>query len=518
MSYNGSGTFNINTAGQPVVTGTSIDPTVFNNLTADLASGLSTAICKDGQTVVTANIPMASYKITGLGAATARTDAASLANIQDGTGVYVATVGGTADVITLTPSPAIAAYAAGQTFRFIAAGANTTNVTVNVSGLGAKALTKNGTTALIADDIAAGDMVECTYDGTRFILDAVNLSVSAFARTVLDDANAAAVRTTIGALGSSENAVGVAAGAITGAMLNNSVVNDLTTVTIASGDYVAIADVSDSNNKKKALVSDIMALASTIPPQGALWGMTLSNNGADATNDIDVAAGSCASTHATPSSVVLLNPGAMTKRLDASWAAGTNQGGLSSSLTIANTTYHVFAIRVGGVDDIGFDTSPVAANLIADHSATHYRRIGSILRESAAIVPFTQFADRFLRTTPVLDVSATNPGTSAVTRTVSIPTGIQCVAMVNAATAQSGTNSMVYLSPLSSTDSAPSATLAPLYSFFGSNVSTAQWGVGMFSILTNTSAQFRSRLSASDANTVLYIATLGWIDPLGRNA
>jgi hypothetical protein len=59
ISYNGSGTFNINTAGQPVVTGTVISSTAFNALTADLGTGLSTAITKDGQTVATARIPFA---------------------------------------------------------------------------------------------------------------------------------------------------------------------------------------------------------------------------------------------------------------------------------------------------------------------------------------------------------------------------------------------------------------------------------------------------------------------------
>jgi len=56
MSYNGSGTFVVNSAGQPVVTGTVISSTAFNALTADLATGLSTAITKDGQTTTTARI------------------------------------------------------------------------------------------------------------------------------------------------------------------------------------------------------------------------------------------------------------------------------------------------------------------------------------------------------------------------------------------------------------------------------------------------------------------------------
>jgi len=56
MSYNGSGTFVINSSGQPVVTGTVISSTAFNALTADLGTGLSTAITKDGQTTTTSRI------------------------------------------------------------------------------------------------------------------------------------------------------------------------------------------------------------------------------------------------------------------------------------------------------------------------------------------------------------------------------------------------------------------------------------------------------------------------------
>jgi len=177
MSFNGSGLFQINSAGQPVTNGTTIDATVHNALTADIATGLSNVICKDGQSTPTANIPMGNNKITGLAPATNRTDAASLATIQDGTGVYVGTVGGTADVITLTTSPALTAYTAGQTFRFLASGDNTTNVTVNISGLGAKAITKNGAVALVAGDLKSGAMIECTYDGTRFILTSPSLNV-----------------------------------------------------------------------------------------------------------------------------------------------------------------------------------------------------------------------------------------------------------------------------------------------------------------------------------------------------
>lgn len=170
MAFNGSGVYVLPAADTPAVPNTLIESTKYNNVNTDLATALSTCITKDGQTTVTNNIPFNGNKLTGVGAATARTDAATLANVQDGTGVYVATVGGTADVITLTPSPAITAYAAGQTFKFIASGANTGAVTVNINGIGAKAVTKRGTTALVANDILANTLCAIQYDGTRFQL------------------------------------------------------------------------------------------------------------------------------------------------------------------------------------------------------------------------------------------------------------------------------------------------------------------------------------------------------------
>jgi hypothetical protein len=71
MSFNGSGAFVINSAGQPVSANTLIEAAVFNAFTADIATGLSTVIAKDGQTTITANLPMSGYKFTGLGAGSA---------------------------------------------------------------------------------------------------------------------------------------------------------------------------------------------------------------------------------------------------------------------------------------------------------------------------------------------------------------------------------------------------------------------------------------------------------------
>ena len=169
MSYNGSGTFNINSAGQPVVTGTVITSTAFNALTADLATGLSTAITKDGQTTPTANIPMGTYKITGLGAGTVATDAVRLSQLQNGSTTTYITAAGT-DTITGTVTPALTAYATGQQFSFVVAATNTTAVTLNIDSVGAKAVTRTGSVALVAGDMVTGQVVIVEYDGTRFQL------------------------------------------------------------------------------------------------------------------------------------------------------------------------------------------------------------------------------------------------------------------------------------------------------------------------------------------------------------
>lgn len=182
MSYNGSGVFNINTTGQPVVSGTVISSTAFNALTADLATGLTTALTKDGQTTPTANIKLGGYKLVNVGTGTAATDAVNLGQVQSGAGTYLA-VSGT-DTLTGSLTPALTAYTTGSVYTFKAAGANTGAVTLNIDGLGAKAVTKNGTTALAANDIRANRMVTVSYDGTQFQIVGLSMNFDGTTLTV----------------------------------------------------------------------------------------------------------------------------------------------------------------------------------------------------------------------------------------------------------------------------------------------------------------------------------------------
>ena len=175
MSFNGSGTFVINSTGQPVVTGTVISSTAFNALTADLATGLSTTVTKNGQTTPTANLPMGGFKFTGMGDGSAGTDSATVSQIQSAYGTFL-TVSGT-NTITATVSPNLTAYSAGQMFGFVAANTNTGATTINISGLGAKSIvTPLG--ALNAGDIQSGYFYIIYYDGTNFQLLGISTSLT----------------------------------------------------------------------------------------------------------------------------------------------------------------------------------------------------------------------------------------------------------------------------------------------------------------------------------------------------
>ena len=101
--------------------------------------------------------------------AVAGVDFTTGAQVQNSSLTFLSSVAGT-NTIVGTLTPAITAYQAGQMFSFISAGANTGAVTLNVNGVGAKAVTKLGSTALAAGDITANAIIIVQYDGTEFQL------------------------------------------------------------------------------------------------------------------------------------------------------------------------------------------------------------------------------------------------------------------------------------------------------------------------------------------------------------
>ncbi len=169
MPRNGSGTYALPPS-NPTVPGTVISSGGWWNPTSnDLATAITQSLAYDGQTVPIANLPMGNFRHTNVANAINRNEYATYGQVQDGQPQWM-TVTGT-DTILGTIAPGPTGYVAGQSFRFVPAGPNTTNaVTLNINALGAKNITKNGTNPLAPGDLAGGTVIEVIYDGTRFQL------------------------------------------------------------------------------------------------------------------------------------------------------------------------------------------------------------------------------------------------------------------------------------------------------------------------------------------------------------
>jgi hypothetical protein len=183
--YNGSGGFAVYTPGTPFVTGTTISSTVANNVNSDFATGLTNAITKDGQSTPTANIPLGGFKLTGVGAGTAATDAARISQLQIGAVSMLGTVAGT-NTITGVLSPAITAYTSGLKFQFIAANTNTAATVMNINSVGNINLFANGA-ACIGGEVQQGYLYEVVSDGTQ--LHIVNPTMGKYIESVVSAVN-----------------------------------------------------------------------------------------------------------------------------------------------------------------------------------------------------------------------------------------------------------------------------------------------------------------------------------------
>lgn len=155
MPFNGSGTFlRVMNWTNDAIAGIRIRADRHDDEDNNLAQGLSQCITKDGQTTITANLPMANYRHTNVGEATAATQYARYDQVQLGKAVW-ASAGGTADAITATYSPNTIAPVDGQLYYVRAAFANaTTTPTFSPDGTTAQVIVKNGNQALSVGDIA----------------------------------------------------------------------------------------------------------------------------------------------------------------------------------------------------------------------------------------------------------------------------------------------------------------------------------------------------------------------------
>ncbi|MBY5692060.1 hypothetical protein HFO41_25080 [Rhizobium leguminosarum] len=235
-------------------------------------------------------------------------------------------------------------------------------------------------------------------------------------------------------------------------------------------------------------------------------GLQMANNATDAANDIDVAAGTILSADGT---TMISLPAAVTKQLDATWVAGSGNGGRFDA-SIADGTWHVFAIGNGTNNYVGFSQSLVPTAAPNYPAGYKYKRIGSVLRVSGSNRAFTQYGTGreriYALRTPVQNYSVvTSQGSSAVNRDVTVPLGIKVMA-----------NLLVRLG-----NDPASGDLLRIFSFddldaavTGANathdVAASGRALESIEVFTNTAGQVKSRQNIGGSANYLSITTSGW--------
>ena len=138
------------------------DSAIWGNITGTLSNQTDLQTALDTKLVKTNNLSDVDNVVT------ARTNlsVASKVEIQNSSEVTGLAVG--TDTYTISLIPTLTIYTTGQTFFIKFTNANTGAATLNVDSLGAIAIKKNVSTALVANDILAGQIIPLHYDGTNF--------------------------------------------------------------------------------------------------------------------------------------------------------------------------------------------------------------------------------------------------------------------------------------------------------------------------------------------------------------
>lgn len=240
-------------------------------------------------------------------------------------------------------------------------------------------------------------------------------------------------------------------------------------------------------------------------PPKHISGLTYSNNGSDATNDIDISSGTCRdATNAIDMALVAT----LTKRLDAGWAVGTNQGGLDTG-SIGNSDYYIWLIARTdtGVVDVLFSLSSTAPTMPANY--TMKRLIGWFKRVGGSIVAFDTYETEgggleMNWDAPTLDVDSSSLTTARLASAVKVPLDFSTTARLRVLLSDAGGGFVLIQCP-DETDAAPSGSAAPGYTLN----STAGVGVAA-QIDVRTSATGTIAARASAAMDSYRVVTIGF--------
>jgi hypothetical protein len=178
MARNGSGVMSLLSPIAPA--GQTSNSTNINATMNDVANEITGSLPVSGVKAMAAALPMGGFKVVNVGAGTSASDASRVDQVQAGTLNWVA-AGGTADVITATYAPAIAALVDGLECNVRIGSTNTvTTPTFSPNGLTARTIVKLGGSALSVGELTANREVTLRYNlaNTRWELATASVALA----------------------------------------------------------------------------------------------------------------------------------------------------------------------------------------------------------------------------------------------------------------------------------------------------------------------------------------------------
>ncbi|MCW8283950.1 hypothetical protein K7A42_23890 [Agrobacterium sp. InxBP2] len=272
---------------------------------------------------------------------------------------------------------------------------------------------------------------------------------------------------------------------------------------VASGDIVAFGDTTGKTGRK-ATQAELKAAIGGLPVAGYISpSFNLSNNAADATNDLDFPAGIVASEQASP---ILMNHAAVAgMQLDIAWGVGN---GARFDAAISDGWWHCFIISNGTLVSRGLSKSlnpTTQPNYPAGF--THYRRVASWPRLSGVLLQIRQRDDVFELVTSIQVRNSTAAQASTLLQ-VPTPDGIVTQPILSMIQEQ-GAQGNVQTGVASAGKTPPSQIITTL----SGDVKNFTIYNGIY---TNTSSQVQFMVQVYSGSLNLnYLGCNGWTDRRG---